>query len=214
MRASVHGDQRRRRSGPGRRIFPARARRSVHPYPREDLGVGESYEVLSSVSVADETSLREVGDLSHLGDAPLPATANRCPTACTACWRPSDRGPGQRTTAKAIESYLRQIPYSLDIPGPRLGQDGVDYFLFDEQQGYCDYYASAMVVMLRSVGVPARYVRGYIHTSSDDGVYQLLESDGHAWPEVYFPGYGWVEFEPTGGRPALVRRATQDPARP
>lgn len=183
-------------------------------YPREPLDVGASYEVLSSVSVADEISLREAGTTYPTWVTPrylqlpesLPERVHLLAAELT------EGLENSYDKAKVIESHLRQIPYSLDIPGPRLGQDGVDYFLFDEQQGYCDYYASAMVVMLRSVGVPARYVRGYIHTSSDEGVYQLLESDGHAWPEVYFPGYGWVEFEPTGGRPALVRRATQDPA--
>jgi hypothetical protein len=111
--------------------------------------------------------------------------------------------------AKAIETYLRQIPYNDQISGPREGQDGVDYFLFDAKTGYCDYYASAMVVMLRSVGVPARYVRGYSQGSKVDGVYQLLESDGHAWPEVFFPGFGWVEFEPTGGEPPLNRPSSK-----
>jgi hypothetical protein len=83
----------------------------------------------------------------------------------------------------------------------------VDYFLFERQEGYCDYYASAMVVMLRSVGVPARYVRGYSESTRDEGVFHLLDEDGHAWPEVFFPDYGWVEFEPTGGEPVLVRAA-------
>ena len=183
-------------------------------YARETVGLDESYEVVSSVSVADETSLREAGTVYPTWVAPrylqlsdsLPERVHLLAAELT---KDLDTAYDK---AKAIESYLRTFPYSLEIPGPRLGQDGVDYFLFDEQQGYCDYYASAMVVMLRSVGVPARYVRGYINPSSDEGIFQLLESDGHAWPEVYFPGYGWIEFEPTGGRPALIRPATPDPA--
>ena len=94
----------------------------------------------------------------------------------------------------------------------------MDYFLFEEKQGYCDYYSSAMVVMLRAVGVPARYVRGYSQGQKTDGVYHVLKSDGHAWPEAFFPGYGWVEFEPTSGQPVLVRALSQektdDPAIP
>jgi hypothetical protein len=113
--------------------------------------------------------------------------------------------------ARAIERYLRGIRYDDQIEGPSIVQDGVDYFLFDAQAGYCDYYASAMVVMLRSVGVPARYVRGYSEGVREEGLFHLLESDGHAWPEVYFPGYGWVEFEPTGGEPPLNRPRSQDP---
>jgi hypothetical protein len=113
--------------------------------------------------------------------------------------------------AKAIESALRRIPYDDQIEAPGLTQDGVDYFLFEVKAGYCDYYASAMVVLLRSVGVPARYVRGYSEGEAEDGVFHLLESDGHAWPEVYFPQYGWIEFEPTGGEPALDRPGSQNP---
>jgi hypothetical protein len=71
-----------------------------------------------------------------------------------------------------------------------------------------------MVVLLRSVGVPARYVRGYSEGEADDGIYHLLESDGHAWTEVYFPGYGWIEFEPTGGEPALNRPGAQSSEEP
>jgi transglutaminase-like putative cysteine protease len=183
-------------------------------YSRQNLGLDDTYNVLSSVSVADETSLREAGTIYpdwvvprylQLPDS-LPERVHRLAEELT------EGLDNKYDETKAIETYLRQLPYNLDIPGPRLGQDGVDYFLFDEQQGYCDYYASAMVVMLRSIGVPARYVRGYIQPGSDEGIYRLLESDGHAWPEVYFPGYGWIEFEPTGGRPALVRRASPDPA--
>ncbi len=101
--------------------------------------------------------------------------------------------------AAAIVAYLRTIPYNLNIPGPPQGMDGVDYFLFDIREGYCDYYASAMTVMLRAVDVPARYVRGYASGSYDleTGEYQVLDDNYHAWVEVYFPNYGWVPFEPT-----------------
>jgi transglutaminase-like putative cysteine protease len=181
-------------------------------YARQNLVPDDAYSVLSSVSVADEVSLRQAGTFYPNWVAPrylqLP---DSLPERVHLLAQELTQGlDNTYDKAKAIESYLRQFPYSLDIPGPRLGQDGVDYFLFDEQQGYCDYYASAMVVMLRSAGVPARYVRGYIRPSSDEGVYRLLESDGHAWPEVYFPGYGWIEFEPTGGQPALLRRAAPE----
>jgi len=114
--------------------------------------------------------------------------------------------------AKAIERYLRDIPYSQSIDQPAEGQDGVDYFLFDIRQGYCDYYASSMVVMLRSVGIPARYVRGYSRGFKEEGVYHVLERNGHAWPEVYFPGLGWIEFEPTASEPILTRAGNQDEA--
>jgi transglutaminase-like putative cysteine protease len=109
--------------------------------------------------------------------------------------------------ALAIETYLRETyPYTLDVPFPA-GQDMVDYFLFDLRKGYCTYYASAMVVLARASGVPARLVLGYASGTYDPvrAHYTVSESDAHAWPEIYFPGYGWVEFEPTAGRPAIVR---------
>jgi transglutaminase-like putative cysteine protease len=110
--------------------------------------------------------------------------------------------------ASAIETYLREsYPYTLDVPFPGPRQDMVDFFLFDLQKGYCTYYASAMVVLARASGVPARLALGYA-TGTYNAMraeYVVTESDAHAWPEVYFPDYGWVEFEPTAGRPGIVR---------
>ena len=104
---------------------------------------------------------------------------------------------------KAIETYLRSFPYVPNLPPPPQDQDVVDYFLFDLQQGHCDYYATAMVVLSRAAGVPARLVTGYASGTydPDTGVYVVAQADAHAWAEVYFPGLGWVEFEPTAGRP-------------
>jgi transglutaminase-like putative cysteine protease len=101
--------------------------------------------------------------------------------------------------ARAIERYLRAYAYDLDLAPPPLDQDIVEYFLFDVQRGYCDYSASAMVVLLRSVGVASRYASGY-----GMGTYNYAQErwavtgeNAHAWAEVYFPGLGWIEFEPT-----------------
>jgi transglutaminase-like putative cysteine protease len=105
--------------------------------------------------------------------------------------------------ALRIESYLRiTYPYTLDVPPPPEDHDAVDYFLFEAPGGFCSYYASAMAVMLRAVGVPARVVTGYAMGEYDYDInaYQVLAADAHAWVEVYFPGYGWVEFEPTTSR--------------
>jgi transglutaminase-like putative cysteine protease len=109
--------------------------------------------------------------------------------------------------ARAIEAFLRTYPYNLDLPDPPTNRDLVDYFLFDLQEGYCDYYASAMVVMARAVGVPARLASGYAQGTFDHnlGQWVVTEKDGHSWVEVYFEGIGWVEFEPTAGLPALER---------
>ena len=74
-----------------------------------------------------------------------------------------------------------------------------DYFLFDLKTGYCDYYATSMIVMARAVGLPARLVIGYANGDYDPvkAEYVIREADAHSWVEVYFAGAGWVEFEPT-----------------
>jgi len=108
--------------------------------------------------------------------------------------------------AQAIETYLRTIPYSLDIPAPDPFVDVVDYFLFDLQKGYCDYYATAMVVMARAAGVPARLAVGYASGTYDpiNRRFVVTEANAHSWVEVYFPGTGWVEFEPTAALPRIT----------
>jgi transglutaminase-like putative cysteine protease len=114
--------------------------------------------------------------------------------------------------AKAIENYLRAFPYTLDLPEPPPDRDLADYFLFELQQGYCDYYATAMVVLARAAGLPARLAIGYIGGAYDagNGHYVVTEAEAHSWVEVYFPEYGWINFEPTGGRPALERSSEPD----
>jgi hypothetical protein len=109
--------------------------------------------------------------------------------------------------AVALEAYLRSFPYDLQVTRPPEGRDVVDYFLFDLQRGYCDYFASAMVVMARAVRVPARLAVGYAMGRYDlqRAAYVVTEKDGHAWPELYFPGYGWIPFEPTSGLGPLER---------
>ncbi|MDY7078108.1 MAG: transglutaminase domain-containing protein [Chloroflexota bacterium] len=109
--------------------------------------------------------------------------------------------------ASALEAYLRSFPYDLEIAKPPEGRDVVDYFLFDLQRGYCDYFASAMVVMARSVHIPARLAVGYAmgHYDPQREAYVVTEKNGHAWPELYFPTYGWIPFEPTSGLEPLGR---------
>jgi hypothetical protein len=116
--------------------------------------------------------------------------------------------------AKAIETWLRSnIVYNESIPQPPRNQDPVDWVLFDLKQGYCNYYASAMVVMLRSMGVPARMAAGFSQGTFDpaQNAFVVQERDAHTWVEVYFPGYGWIEFEPTAAQ-APLNRADDTPA--
>ena len=119
--------------------------------------------------------------------------------------------------AVAIESFLRQIPYTLTPPPTPADRDFVDFFLFSAQQGYCVYHASAMVVMLRELGIPARFVEGYAIPASTPFtldargryVYEVRNTQAHAWVEAYFPGYGWVTFDPTprADLPVIARSA-------
>lgn len=102
--------------------------------------------------------------------------------------------------ALMLEMYLRQnFEYTLTPGNLPAGRDFVDHFLFDIRRGYCTYYASAFVTMARSLGIPARYVEGFIVTGLPDdmGYVNVLNRHGHAWAEVYFEGFGWFRFEPT-----------------
>ena len=109
---------------------------------------------------------------------------------------------------KAIEEYLQgeKFTYSqAGIPYPEEGQDYVDQFLFETNIGYCDNFSTAMVVLVRSLGIPVRWVKGYtagqtVYDSAAGGsVYEVTNNNAHSWPEVFFPNTGWVPFEPTKG---------------
>lgn len=105
--------------------------------------------------------------------------------------------------AKAIEKYLSSsnFSYNLDVSSTPINRDFVDYFLFDLGEGYCTYFASAMTILARCAGLPARYVEGYIlppePTETYGDTYIVTNMQAHAWVEVYFEGCGWIPFEPT-----------------
>ena len=101
----------------------------------------------------------------------------------------------------AVEKYLRDFEYNLEAQTPPEDTDGVAYFLFESQEGFCTNFASALAVMLRAAGVPARLNIGYLEGvyDRDSDSYSLRGKDYHARTEVYFPGYGWVEFSATPG---------------
>jgi len=103
--------------------------------------------------------------------------------------------------ASALRDYLLTIPYDYFPPPQPIGSETVDNFLFVDKRGVCEQYATAHVVMLRSLGIPARLVAGYNAGEYNrlSGYYTVRASDAHAWVEVYFPGYGWVPFDPTPG---------------
>ncbi|MBI2762114.1 MAG: transglutaminase domain-containing protein [Chloroflexi bacterium] len=178
---------------------------------RQKFKIGDAFVTTGSISTASEQSLRGAGvqypqyitdRYLQLPDT-LPGRVRQLSASLV------EGRPTAFDKAKAIEEYLRTFPPTFDIKAAPPGRDAVDYFLFDEKKGYFDYQASAMVVLLRAAGVPARLAVGYLVDEYDISVRRYLLRDKHAfaWPEVYFPGYGWVEFSPYGDAPVISRPA-------
>lgn len=179
--------------------------------PRDRLGEGDSYVAVGSVSIATEDELRAAdsdyptwvtGRYLQLPED-LPASVRDLAADLTRfAGNPYDK-------ARAIEEYLRTYPVAYDVPGAPVGRDAVDYFLFEARRGYFDYHASAMVVMLRAVGIPARIAVGYVLEDIDrepgTSVFSVRERSAFAWPEVFFPRLGWVDFNPTPSQPLIWR---------
>ena len=120
--------------------------------------------------------------------------------------------------AEALAEFLQRDPsftYQTKVARPQNGEDLVDFFLFAEEadrRGYCQYYASAMVMMARSLGLPARVAVGFAPGErTESGTYLVREANAHAWAEIYFPGYGWQIFEATKSIDARFVRPTGDP---
>lgn len=113
---------------------------------------------------------------------------------------------------KAIEKYFGRNGFVYTQQGvaiPKAGDDYVDQFLFDTKQGYCDNFSTSMVVMLRSIDIPARWVKGFApgeFVLNDEGekVYQITNNEAHSWVEAYMPGIGWMPYEPTIGFSSLT----------
>jgi hypothetical protein len=113
--------------------------------------------------------------------------------------------------ALLIERFLRGYTYNLEVPSPPTDRDFVDYFLFDLEEGYCDYYSTAFVVMARTVGLPTRLAIGYVSGEAGPSPWDrvVVEENAHSWPEVYFPEWGWIRFEPTAAR-AEIRQYLEE----
>jgi transglutaminase-like putative cysteine protease len=174
-------------------------------YARDGLSAGQKYAVSSLESTATSDELRQLPM-----DYPAEIQQRYLALPDTVTQRTVDLahsiGDSQGTAydkAIALQNYLRgAIVYTEDIKYPPADQDVVDYVLFDSKQGYCEYYASAFVVMARELGLPTRMAVGFFPGDKDDnaGGFLYRERNAHAWPEVYFPGKGWIRFEPTANR--------------
>jgi transglutaminase-like putative cysteine protease len=189
---------------------------------------GQRYEVQAAVSSMTVAELREAGTdypdwvierYLQLPDTITQRTIDVAGKIAADLDNPYD-------IAAAVTDFLRQYEYREIIDAPPVDQDVIDWWLFDYQAGFCQYYASAEVVILRLLGIPSRMAVGfaqgdYVGRDSDrgpiesemtpddftdqGGIFLVKNREAHAWPEVYFPGYGWVEFEPTASQNPIFR---------
>lgn len=194
---------------------------------------GDTYRVEASLTAATQTELREAGSeypswvssrYLQLPESITPRTLELAETIATNYDNPYD-------IAQAVTDFLRtSLKYSDTVPSPPPGQEPIDWILFDHKEAFCNYYATAEIIMLRSLGIPARLAVGYaegeqstiggiadiptlgpgsvnvpqgIEAMTD--IFTVRHRDAHAWPEVYFPNIGWVEFEPTVSQQPIIR---------
>jgi len=187
-------------------------RGDVHDYgllkPLVPIQQNQKYSVLTAVSRASVEELRQASGAYPAWTRPY----LQVPTALPRRVREeAQQIVGDATNAydaaSNVESYLRTFTYSTHVSVPPADRDWVAYLLFSSKEGYCDYFATAMTVMLRSVGIPARVASGYVTGTYDPSTrsYLVTEADAHSWTEVYFPEYGWITFEPSANRPTPAR---------
>ncbi|HEX6305836.1 MAG TPA: transglutaminase domain-containing protein [Anaerolineales bacterium] len=219
---------------------PVEARLALNPDGTADLGTlksnsilfpGEVYEVEASLTAASITQLREAGTEypDWIAERYLQLPDNITPRTQELATRIAEGLDNPYDIAQAVTIYLRtNLEYSETVPPQPANQEPVDWILFDLQQAFCNYYATAEIVLLRSLGIPARMAVGYAQGDrlsrepelvptlgprgdnvpqdlSTSDLYTVRHRDAHAWPEVYFPNIGWVEFEPTASQLAIFR---------
>jgi transglutaminase-like putative cysteine protease len=191
---------------------------------------GEQYETRASLSSVTVTELKEAGTdyPDWVTDRYLQLPDNITSRTYELAVQITSGLDNPYDSTNAITQYLREsITYTDFVPQPPTNQERIDWFLFDLRQGFCNYYASAQVIMLRSLGIPSRLAVGYAQGERIGEIiniptvgpeqpfpeedldttyrYVVRQKDLHAWPEVFFPGIGWVEFEPTASQDELLR---------
>jgi len=171
---------------------------------------GDQYQVASRMSFADAASLRNASTqypawvtdkYLQMPDSITPETIALAEDLTAGLTNPFDK-------AIVLRDYLREnIAYNDQIQAAPPGVEPIHYVLFVNPEGYCNYYASSMAIMLRSQGIPARIVSGYAQGAYDEESqsYRVRASNAHTWVEVYFPDYGWIQFEPTASIPIVAR---------
>jgi transglutaminase-like putative cysteine protease len=197
------------------------------------LRSGDTYQVEASLTAASVSELREAGTdypswvtarYLQLPDSITPRTHELAEEIAFRLDNPYD-------ITQAITNFLRtNLDYNDTVPASPDGQEPIDWVLFDHKQAFCNYYATAEIIMLRSLGIPARLAVGYAEgerqsigavediptlqpggenipqdIESEGDIFYVRHQDAHAWPEVYFPNIGWVEFEPTVSQQPIIR---------
>ena len=166
-----------------------------------DSGRPSIYDAVSDISMPAPQELRSSGDELPRFAFPylqLPQLDPRIPRLAAQI---SASASNRYDKAVVVESYLKtHYGYTLQLPRTAV-EDPLANFLFERKQGHCEYFASAMAVMLRTLRIPARVVNGFRSNEFNDltGNYVVRARDAHAWVEAYFPGYGWITFDPTPG---------------
>jgi transglutaminase-like putative cysteine protease len=182
------------------------------------LRPGDRYLATSSLSRATVEDLQEAGTdyPAWVTDSYLDLPSDLAPQVGELARQITSDASTPYDQVVAIEQFLRGFTYNDQIPAPPPGVNGVNYFLFDIQEGYCDYYASSFAMMARTLGIPARVAAGYSQGEylPELDVYRVREFNGHSWPEVFFPGYGWIEFEPTAAELEIVRERRPEAGEP
>nr|WP_281361550.1 transglutaminaseTgpA domain-containing protein [Natronomonas gomsonensis] len=174
--------------------------------PASPLQAGESYTATSEVPVAPPADLRTAGtdypDAVTERYTQLPSSTPARVTERTDRLTANAENPYD--TARVLEQWLQNnYDYSLDVERPR--GNVADEFLFEMDAGYCTYFATTMVTMLRTQDIPARFVVGYTPGQQvEDGEWVVRGYNSHAWVEVYFPEHGWVKFDPTPSDPRIA----------
>lgn len=176
------------------------------------LPEGSIYTVVSERVLVDDALLRRQGligpQLSDLGlqvfERYLEVPASTTPETVDLADELAAGATSTYDVVLAYEAWMSEhVEYDLDAPLPESGEDAVHDFLFDSQLGFCEQIASALTIMLRTQGVPARLATGYVPGTRDEiaGVFEVRASDAHAWVEVWFPETGWQAFDPTAAVP-------------
>jgi transglutaminase-like putative cysteine protease len=161
------------------------------PAPTPDL-------LRATESVPSDPALEEILAPDLELPASLPARVRQLAAEITS------GAPTRYDAVEAVQRWLRaNTRYNLDIPQDPPGVDAVDRFLFETREGFCEHIASSMAVLLRAAGIPARLVTGFGpgHRNPFTGYWEVRASDAHAWVEVFYPGVGWIPYDPTFGVP-------------